>query len=125
MLNSSKLDTFPQRLEWGEPLPYVLGRWEFYGLEFEVGPQALIPRPETELLVETALAWLRSRPGRGLAADVGTGSGCIAVSLAANHARLNMLASDLSLPALRLAARNARRHGFQRSTPYLSIRGQG
>jgi release factor glutamine methyltransferase len=107
------LEAGVQRLERGEPLPYVLGRWEFYGLEFEVGPQALIPRPETELLVENALAWLRSRPGRCLAADVGTGSGCIAVSMAANHGMLDVLASDFSLPALRLAARNTCQHDLQ------------
>ena len=98
------------RLEGGEPLPYVLGKWEFYGLEFALSPAVLIPRPETELLVEQALGWLRAHPGRRWAADVGTGSGCIAVALAVNIPDLKILASDLSAEALQLAGDNARRH---------------
>lgn len=97
----------------GEPLPYVLGWWEFYKRRFAVGPAVLIPRPETELLVERALAWLgrRGRPCRAL--DVGTGSGCIAVTLACERPELQVLAADRSMEALRLARRNARRHGVQ------------
>ncbi len=101
----------------GTPLPYVLGRWEFYGRQFEVTPDVLIPRPETELLVEQALAWLQSRPvsfrSKLRAADVGTGSGCIAVSLAAQSPDLHVLATDLSLSALEVARRNAARFGVQ------------
>lgn len=103
------------RLEAGEPLPYLLGRWEFYGRQFEVTPEVLIPRPETELLVERALAWLEKQPVGGFsqlrAADVGTGSGCIAVSLAAQVGNLRVLATDLSLAALNVARRNAVRFG--------------
>jgi release factor glutamine methyltransferase len=99
------------RLEVGEPLPYILGRWEFFGLDFEVTPDVLIPRPETELLVEQAILWLQSRPVTKLsslrAADVGTGSGCIAVSLAHHLPDLRVLATDLSLPALKVARCNA------------------
>lgn len=98
------------RLVAGEPLPYVLGRWEFFGLEFAVTPAVLIPRPETELLVERALAWLERNPGRRLAADVGTGSGCIAVALAAHCPGLRLLATDVSAPALAVARQNAARH---------------
>lgn len=98
------------RLEAGEPLPYVLGCWEFYGLDFEVTPATLIPRPETELLVEQALAWLRAHPWRRQCADIGTGSGCIAIALAVHVPDLRVLATDLSLPALRVARRNAGRH---------------
>lgn len=102
------------KLEGGTPLPYVLGRWEFFGLDFEVTPDVLIPRPETELLVEQAILWLQSRPVTRFsslrAADVGTGSGCIAVALAKNLPDLRVLATDLSLPALEVARRNARRH---------------
>ena len=79
-----------RRLE-GEPLQYLLGRWEFFGLPFWVGPGVLIPRPETELLVETGLALLRG-VDRPLAADLCAGSGCITASLA--H----------SLPACRVTA---------------------
>jgi release factor glutamine methyltransferase len=98
------------RLEEGEPLPYVLEHWEFYGLDFLVNPAVLIPRPETELLVEQALSWLRATPERRLAADVGTGSGCIAVSLAVHFPDLRIVASDISREALKTAQLNATRH---------------
>ncbi len=100
-----------RRLQNGMPLPYVIGHWEFYGLNFALTPAVLIPRPETELLVERALAWLGSHPACRLAADVGSGSGCIAVSLAVHTLDLHILAADLSLDALQLAGRNAITHG--------------
>jgi len=109
---AARLNQAAARLAVGEPLPYVLGHWEFYGLEFEVDPAVLIPRPETELLVETALDWLRSHPAARRTADVGTGSGCIAVALAANISGLIVYASDLSPGALQVARRNAARHGL-------------
>ena len=107
------LEASMQRLENGEPLPYLLGHWEFYGLDFLVNPAVLIPRPETELLVEQALAWLQAhpKPVRWLAADVGCGSGCIAVSLAVYLPDLRVLATDVSAVALELASQNAQRHG--------------
>ncbi len=98
------------RMEAGLPLPYVLGRWEFYGRQFLVSPDVLIPRPETELLVERAIHWLKARPKQRLAADVGTGSGCIAITLAAQFPDLQVLAVDVSLPTLRVACENARQH---------------
>lgn len=98
------------RLEQGEALPYVLGEWEFYGLSFGVTPDVLIPRPETELLVESALEWLEANQKRRRAIDVGTGSGCIAITLAVKVPDLAITASDVSLPALKVARRNARRH---------------
>ncbi len=108
-----RLNEAVQRLEEGEPLPYILGYWEFYARRFEVTPQVLIPRPETELLVEHALHWLHRFPRRRWVADVGTGSGCIAVSLAAEIRDVQIVATDISLPALRVARRNAIRHGVQ------------
>ena len=99
------------RLEVGQPLPYVLGHWEFYGLDFFITPDTLIPRPETELLVEQALSWSRTRSKRLRAADIGTGSGCIAISLALNASNVHVLGCDLSLPALQVAKANANRHG--------------
>jgi release factor glutamine methyltransferase len=99
-----------RRLEKGEPLPYLLGHWEFYGLDFILTPDVLIPRPETELMVERALSWLRLNPARRLAADVGTGSGCIAVALSAHIPGLRLLASDISLPALKVALQNVKKH---------------
>jgi release factor glutamine methyltransferase len=95
-----------------EPTAYIVGHKEFYGLEFEVTPAALIPRPETETLVELAVAYARKRPDeRLLIADVGTGSGIIAVSLAYRLMSARFVAIDISRRALALARRNAERHG--------------
>ena len=105
-----QLNRLAHRLQAGEPLPYLLGHWEFYGLDFIVSPDVLIPRPETELMVELALAWLRKYPMRRRAADVGTGSGCIAVSLAKQTPDLRILAVDRSPAALDIARQNALRH---------------
>jgi len=105
------LETLAVRLESGEPLPYVLGRWEFFGLDFELTSDVLIPRPETELLVERAIAWLEAHPDRRHAADVGTGSGCIGIALAANMPDLEVMATDISPAAVNLARRNAARNG--------------
>ena len=98
------------RLEAGIPLPYVLGHWEFYGLDFNIDPAVLIPRPETELLIEQALAWLRDHPDRRRAADIGTGSGCIAVTLAKLIPDLRVTATDISPKALQIARSNAEKH---------------
>jgi release factor glutamine methyltransferase len=104
------------RLDGGEPLPYVLGHWEFFGLDFIVTPDVLIPRPETELLVETAINWLRDSQTKiqnlqPKIVDVGTGSGCIAISLAVNLPHLFLLATDIFTTALQVAQANARKHG--------------
>jgi release factor glutamine methyltransferase len=95
-----------ERVSSGTPLPYVLGHWEFYGLDFQVSPAVLIPRPETELLVETALEWLRDHPGRRDAVEAGTGSGCISIALAVHCADLTAWAGDISRPALEVARCN-------------------
>lgn len=110
----------------GAPLQYITGRQEFWGLEFEVTPEVLIPRPETELLIETALELLDAAPagrragqggkGRELPwriADVGTGSGCIILSLASELPQAHLMATDLSATAIQVARRNARRLGFE------------
>src|SRR5659263_364455 len=82
----------------GEPLQYVLGAWDFFGREFLLSPDTLIPRPETEGLAERAVAALRCSPmARPLALDVGTGSGAIAVTLAAEVPVARVVATDLSL----------------------------
>jgi len=101
---------FVRRRASGEPLPYIAGHAEFFGLLFEVTPAVLIPRPETELLVERALPWLAHRPGRRVI-DVGTGSGCISVTLAARSPHTSVIAGDISAAALAVAQGNARRHG--------------
>jgi release factor glutamine methyltransferase len=95
-----------------EPLQYVLGAWDFFGREFLLSPDTLIPRPETEGLAERAVAALRRSPAaRPLALDVGTGSGAIAVTLAAEVPAARVVATDLSPGALRVARGNAARHG--------------
>ncbi len=115
----SILETQLNRLVNSEPLPYVLGCWEFFGREFELTPNVLIPRPETELLVEQTLDWLRAHPGRRLACDVGTGSGCIAVSLAASIPDLHVLAIDISIEALQVARQNAFHHNVATRIDFL------
>jgi release factor glutamine methyltransferase len=100
------------RVAWGEPLPYVLGRQEFCGLEFECDRRALIPRPETELLVEFAKTRLEDYPAP-LVADLGTGSGCIAVALAHFLPQAEVWATDISESALELARSNAQKHGIE------------
>lgn len=92
-----------------EPTQYILGRQEFWSLEFEVTPDVLIPRPETELIVEKVLELAADRPM--LALDIGTGSGAIAVALAHESPLMSIIAGDRSLPALKVARRNADRHG--------------
>ena len=95
----------------GEPLQYLTGEREFFGLDFHVNPTVLIPRPETELLVETALGIIRKRfDGRVRFVDVGTGSGCIAVSIAHEIPASKGWATDISEPAIGVARRNALRH---------------
>ena len=104
------LERFLERLASGEPLAYLIGKREFYGLDFIVTPDVLVPRPETELMVEFALVWLRNHPERLKAADVGTGSGCIAVALAKNKNDIKLIAVDRSYKALLVAQQNARSH---------------
>lgn len=101
-------DALLQRAAAGEPIPYLLGHAPFMGLEFVVSPAVLIPRPETEQLVEAALEWARGREPLGVV-DVGTGSGCIAVSLATRLAG-TVVAVDVSAAALAVAAANVARH---------------
>ncbi|MGI5836448.1 MAG: peptide chain release factor N(5)-glutamine methyltransferase [Chloroflexota bacterium] len=98
-----------------EPVAYILGHKEFFGLDFDVSPAVLIPRPETELLVEKALAaadrLIKLKRRSLLAVDLGTGSGAVAVALAVNQPNMKLIAVDNSGPALHLAKTNAYRHG--------------
>lgn len=106
-----------RRREQREPVAYLTGAKEFFGLEFYVNPNVLIPRPETELLVETALELLMANSPLIIhhspftIIDVGAGSGCIAVSLAKNLPAARLAAIDMSAGALDVARRNAIRHG--------------
>jgi len=93
----------------GEPLQYLTGHQEFFKLDFEVTPAVLIPRPETELLVEIALELLKGHLAAFIA-DIGTGSGCIAISLLHELRDAHAIATDISPLALQIAKRNADRH---------------
>lgn len=97
----------------GRPIAYLTGTKEFFSVQFEVTPDVMIPRPETEVLVERAIRLVRRAEDRiGSILDVGTGSGCIAISLAKNLADVSICASDVSEAALAVAQRNAERHGL-------------
>lgn len=100
-----------QRRRTGEPIAYILGRREFYGLEFRVDPRVLIPRPDTETLVEVALKRTESRSLYGRALDLCTGSGCVAIALSKARATWQLLATDTSQDALEAARHNAERLG--------------
>ncbi|MBL8162372.1 MAG: peptide chain release factor N(5)-glutamine methyltransferase [Anaerolineae bacterium] len=106
---SAQFNTWVERCAAGEPLSYVLGRRAFYDRELIVTPDVLIPRPETELLLEAALAFAGSRAL--VAVDVGTGSGALAVTLAALCPALTVYATDISPAALDVARQNAALHG--------------
>lgn len=116
------LEEASRQLQAGVPLPYILGHWEFFGLDFEVSPDVLIPRPETELLIETALAWAQTHPPLGPVyrfIDVGTGSGIIPVTLATHLPSAEFLATDISPAALKIARRNAEKHGVAERIHFL------
>jgi release factor glutamine methyltransferase len=94
----------------GEPVAYITGEREFWSLSFKVAPGVLIPRPETELLVELALERLGAAASASVL-DLGTGSGCIAVAIARERPRARVTATDVSRAALAIARENAQRHG--------------
>lgn len=106
-----KVEDIAYRLKNGEPIQYILGQTEFYGMLFKVTPDVLIPRPETEELVEWILTGHRSQDCAVL--DIGTGSGCIAVTLAKKMLNADVYAWDISGGALKVASENALLHGVE------------
>jgi release factor glutamine methyltransferase len=115
------LETLDQRAR-GVPAQYITGHQEFWGMDFIVTPAVLIPRPETEHVIETVLKLINENPGRGRAAsaglplrmvDAGTGSGCIALALAKELPQAEIHATDISPTALEIARANAARHQFE------------
>ncbi len=123
-LSSAELKDFQsgiRRRRRGTPLPYILGRWEFYGRSFRITEEVLIPRPETELLVEGAINYLRANPGKGTLVDIGTGSGCVAVSIAADFPSIRVYATDISYSALCLARENASKLGASRNMHFFQM----
>lgn len=113
-----RFEALVERRVAGEPIAYLVGTREFWSLAFEITPDVLIPRPETELLVETALEFVRAR---GLVEpsilDLGTGSGCVAIAIAHERPDAHVVAVDCAAAALELAARNAERHGARGVEP--------
>jgi release factor glutamine methyltransferase len=124
-IDPAPVEALARRRMNGEPLQYIRGRSEFFGREFFVDDRVLIPRPETELLVEAAIA-RASRRARVL--DIGAGSGCVAVSLERERPDLDVTSIDNSVAALAVASRNARTHGssvrFVASDAFETIRGE-
>lgn len=100
-----RLDSLLKKRLARQPLAYIVGHKEFFGLDFSVTPDVLIPRPETEVLVERAI---KTAPQKSQVLEVGTGSGCIAVALKKNRPDLSVTAVDVSQPALAVARRNAK-----------------
>ena len=110
---ASRLDALLRRRAGGEPLAYIVGRREFYGLDFHVDPRVLVPRPETELLVDEVIAYAGKRGSAGgiSICDVGAGSGAVAVALAVHLPGVTVYATDCSPGAIEVVRLNVRRHG--------------
>ena len=111
--NLKALERLAERVESGEPLQYVVGHVDFWGLEIKCDPRALIPRPETELLVEEVLSSKVWNNKPATVVEVGTGTGCIVLTLASQRPDADFKAIDLSADALELARENARVHGLE------------
>ncbi len=108
-----KLHNLVERAGKKEPIPYIVGKTEFYSLELNVTADCMIPRLETELLVERAIEFLRSRSGNQLICDLCTGSGCIAVAIARNYPDCQIIATDICDAALNVAAKNIKKHNLK------------
>jgi release factor glutamine methyltransferase len=140
LVSAKELDDFHQsiaRRAKGEPLQYITGSQEFFGLDFEVNADVLIPRPETELLVETALEIIDRSPAAEprshdiktrnskletrnfILCDIGTGSGCIAIALLHERSQAHAVAVDISAAAVQVASRNAARHNVSERISFI------
>jgi len=105
-----RLHELVERAGRNEPVAYLTGKTEFYSLELNVTADCMIPRPETELLVERAIEFLRTRPGKQFVCDLCTGCGCIAVAIAKNFTDADIIATDISDAALNIASQNVEKH---------------
>jgi len=105
-----RLKDLAKRAGQQEPIAYLVGKTEIYSLELDVNSDCMIPRPETELLVERAIEFLRARTGAQLVCDLCTGCGCIAVAIARNCPNAQIIATDISASALKVAAGNVEKH---------------
>jgi len=114
-VDKEQLNTLHQlvkRASEGEPIQYIIGKVEFYSLELEINKDCLIPRPETELLVEKAINFLRRRKARQSVCDLCTGCGCVAVAIAQNFEAADIVATDISDAALKIASNNVTNYGL-------------
>ena len=114
--SGKELENAARRVASGEPLPYVIGEWYFMNETYEVGPDCLVPRPETEHLVEKLVSLC---PVNGIFADLCTGSGCVAVSALSMRPDLSAVAFDVSEKALEIARRNAARNGVSERITFI------
>ena len=115
-----KLRELVKRAGENEPIAYLVGKTEFYSMEIDVTPDCLIPRPETELLVQRAIEFLRTRHGIQSVCDLCTGSGCIAAAIAKNYPDVRIIATDICDAALAVAATNIQKHQLQERITLLS-----
>ena len=115
-----KLRELVRRAGQHEPIAYLVGKTEFYSMELNVTPDCMIPRPETELLVQRAIEFLRTRNGPQYVCDLCTGSGCIAVAIAKNFPNAKIIATDICDTALAVAATNVEKHNLQDKITLLS-----
>jgi len=106
------LHTLVKRAAQAEPIAYLTGKKEFYSIEMDITADCMIPRPETELLVERAIEFLRKRQGMQQACDLCTGCGCIAIAIARNVTNVYMTAADISPAALNVAAKNVQKYSL-------------
>ena len=108
----NELHQLVKRVSEGEPIQYITGKVEFYSIELEINKDCLIPRPETELLVEKAIEFLRHREGRQSVCDLCTGCGCAAVAIAQHFEAADIVATDISDAALKIASNNVTNYGL-------------
>ncbi|NIP95583.1 MAG: peptide chain release factor N(5)-glutamine methyltransferase, partial [Akkermansiaceae bacterium] len=117
-LDIEQRDTFTEfvdRYAQGEALPHVLGYWEFFGRQFHLSPEVLVPRPETEHLVEQGLRSLQARRDLRRVLEVGTGSGCVIISLAVEFPDRDYVASDVQFGPLAIARKNLQEYNLKHS----------
>lgn len=112
-----KLEVLLSRRLEGEPVAYILGEWNFYGLTLEIDPTVLIPRPDTEIIAERAIELARRAGEHARVLDLCAGSGCIGLAVAQHAENCRIVLADLSEDAIRLSRKNARRNELQSRSP--------
>jgi release factor glutamine methyltransferase len=126
----SSLHSQIEKAKQGQPIPYLIGHWEFYALDFLISPDVLIPRPETEMMVDLALQWVHKKENPQKVLDIGTGSGCIAIAIALHSRNSSVVGVDSSEKAIEIAWKNAQkfhieyRVQFQLSNLFSNVEGK-